>query len=97
MLAAAKLEERVALPRIRAFVEKQSGGAVAFVNRLGPVRGKREAQSIELHVAELAARDAPGAHALTVTARGGRAEFTRATAVAVARLKKVGLDAPFGL
>src|SRR5258708_37883914 len=63
-LAAANLEQGLALRGAGALVEQQAAGAVAFVDRFRPMGRKRDAQAVQLHTAVMAAGELPGAQAL---------------------------------
>jgi hypothetical protein len=95
-LAAADLQERIALRRRRAFVEEQAARAIAFVNGFGPARDEPHGEAIQIHLAKVAAMDVPGSHTFAETSRGRRAEFARTTVITTASLKVISFDAPSG-
>src|SRR6185295_1217279 len=94
-LAAGDLQECVALLCVGPFVKEQADGAVAFVDRLGPMRGKREGEPIQRNAAVAPAVDPPGADTFAKTLRGWRGKFTGTSEVAVAGLQIIGLERPF--
>jgi len=86
-----RLQERLALRAGGFFVHKKANGAIAFVNRFGPMRCEREAKAIQGQMPVTAAADAPRAYPLAGTAGWRRAEFARAAKIAIAGLKVVRL------
>src|SRR5205807_58304 len=94
-LAAGDPQKRVTLRRVRPLVEEQADGAVALVDRLGPVRGKSQRQAVQADVAVTSPVDSPGSKAIAEPLRGRRGELTRTAVVAIAALEIIGFEGPF--
>src|SRR5437867_1833274 len=93
-LAPEKHLDRRALGGSCALIDQNDGLAVALVDRAGPVRVDREAQTVQLDVAGRALFDMPRPTSFAFAGRRSRIEVARTAPVAVARDEDVSVEVP---
>src|SRR5437868_5720159 len=94
-LTRADVEQCVALLPRRPLIDKQTDGAVSFVDRSRPRRSETETEAIERQIVIFAAIDSPDADAMAKPGGWRRGELARTTVIAIARLKIIGVEKPF--
>src|SRR6267378_4840254 len=94
-LTRADVEQCVALLPRRPLIDKQTDGAVSFVDCSRPRRSETETEAIERQIAVFAAIDSPDANAMAKTGGWRRGELAWTTIIAIARLKIIGVEKPF--